>query len=169
MTTACSERVKITKEEAEKRGFKTTKKARKSPVKRIGFDHDPFVAAIHMLRVNIKSLAAEAKIIRIEEKRCGIVYESNLRQHRIGVLRSEARVTLIALALLRGKKFREIDQCKFNCDAEALAIRVFKKLASKLGGTWHLRKLLNMDQTGVAFENTEYTAKIRSWMFEGQY
>lgn len=168
MTTACSERVKMTKEEAEKRGFRTTKKTRKNPLKKIGFPSDPIVAAIHMLRVNVKSLAAESKIIRVEEKRCGIAYESMLRQHRIGVLRSESRVTLIALALLRGRKFREIDQCQFNDETDKLAARVFKKLVAKLGSTWHLKEPLKISH-GQLPTDDEVKIKIRSWMFEGQY
>ena len=68
------------------------------------FGHDPKVAAIHRLRVNIKSLAAEAKIIRHEESRAGFDYYFELNHHRRGNLRYEARLAHLALGFIRGRK-----------------------------------------------------------------
>ena len=62
-----------------------------------------FVSAIHVLRVNIKSLAAEARFIRHEERRAGLCYVDSLRDHRVRVLREESRYSGLALAFIRGK------------------------------------------------------------------
>lgn len=78
---------------------------------------------IKMLKVKIKSLAAEAHIIRLEEKRaCGRrkcpsgvhpdykvwlhrddVLRNSLYRHRLDVVRAEQRVSLLAYAFLRGR------------------------------------------------------------------
>lgn len=71
--------------------------------------YDPRVAAIHMLRVNVKSLAAEAKITRKEEARCGIQYYGMLRDHRVGRLREEARYANLAIAFVRGRAYRQVE------------------------------------------------------------
>lgn len=71
--------------------------------------YDPRVAAIHMLRVNVKSLAAEAKIIRKEEARCGFQYYWKLYDHRVGRLREEARYANLALAFVRGRAYRKVE------------------------------------------------------------
>lgn len=60
------------------------------------------------LKVKLKSLAAEAKIIRAEElkyKKAGRgndPYRNGLYRHRIDVVRREARLTLLAYQFLRG-------------------------------------------------------------------
>lgn len=60
-----------------------------------------------MLKVKIKSLAAEASIIRTEERRARARMQYDLldalHQHRVTVVRAEARATLMAYGLLRGK------------------------------------------------------------------
>lgn len=71
--------------------------------------YDQKVMGIHRLRVNIKSLAAEAKIIRQEAKRCGACYVSYLTEHRRGRLREEARCAHLALAYLRGRTYRQVE------------------------------------------------------------
>lgn len=62
-----------------------------------------FVLAIHKIRSNVKSLAAEARFIRREERRAGLCYFGSLRDHRIRVLREESRYAGLALAYIRGK------------------------------------------------------------------
>ncbi len=64
---------------------------------------------IKMLKVKIKSLAAEARIIRTEERRAlsgrkpdGRLY-GELRDHRRRDVRKEQRASLLAYAFLRGK------------------------------------------------------------------
>lgn len=63
------------------------------------------IAAIHRLRVNVKSLACEARLIRCEERRCGELYRQELRLHRIGRLREEARYAQLALAYARHQPY----------------------------------------------------------------
>lgn len=72
-------------------------------------EHDARIAAIHSLRVNLKSLTAEARIIRQEEQRAGAAYRPALAAHRRGRLRREARLTHLALAFVRGRPYRSIE------------------------------------------------------------
>lgn len=74
------------------------------------------------LRVKIKSLAEEARIIRREERRCRdsltrtvghddqrsalAASFASLRSHRVTDVRREARYSLLAYALIRGRPFR---------------------------------------------------------------
>ena len=65
------------------------------------------------LKVKIKSLAAEARIIRLEEmrahKRGNHALCEGLYQHRRGVVRTEARATQIAYAYLRGHAYAKVE------------------------------------------------------------
>jgi len=70
---------------------------------------DRKVLSVHRLRCNIKSLAAEARIIRGEENRCGQAYRACLSSHRRGRLRDEARYAQLVLAFLRGRKYRMVE------------------------------------------------------------
>ena len=78
------------------------------------YEYDWKVAAIHKLRINVKSLAAEAKIIRQEARRCGACYEMELTLHRRGRLREEARYTHLALAFVRGRPYKSVER-KLGC------------------------------------------------------
>lgn len=80
------------------------------------YTYDWKVAAIHKLRVNIKSLAAEAKIIRREARRAGNFYSWQLTEHRRGRLRQEARITHLALAFVRGRAYRSVEQNSKDMD-----------------------------------------------------
>ncbi len=70
---------------------------------------DPRVQAIHMLRVNVKSLAEEARIIRKEECRAGFEYRWALNIHRRGVLREESRYAQLALAFVRERRYATVE------------------------------------------------------------
>lgn len=63
------------------------------------------------LKVKIKSLAEEARIIRKEEGRAKkrLSIRHGLREHRIGIVRNEARHTNLAYGFLRGKTRQEIE------------------------------------------------------------
>jgi hypothetical protein len=85
------------------------------------FTYNSKVAAIHKLRVNIKSLTAEAKIIRQESRRAGPGYRESLVLHRRGRLREEARYTHLALAYLRGRTHKQAEGgCKLDLDVPKL-------------------------------------------------
>lgn len=65
------------------------------------------------LRVKIKSLAVEARIIRLEEQRAKKRHDTallvSLEQHRKYVVRSEARHSQLAYAFLRGKPYDMVE------------------------------------------------------------
>lgn len=62
------------------------------------------------LKVKIKSLAEEARIIRKETKRAKRVSIKNgLAEHRKGVVRNEARHTHLAYGFLRGREYRQME------------------------------------------------------------
>lgn len=63
---------------------------------------------LSFLRVKIKSLAEEAKIIKLEEKRNKKAREQ-LYLHRINVVRTEARATLLAYGFLKKKPYRLLE------------------------------------------------------------
>lgn len=65
-----------------------------------------------MLRVKIKSLVAEAIIIRQEEKRAAKCQQirNELTEHRKGVLRREARITYLAYGLIKGRSLEQIEK-----------------------------------------------------------
>lgn len=91
------------------------------------------VAAIHSLRCNVKSLAAEAKFIQKEEKRCGKCYRDGLRYHRVSRLREEARYACLALAFTRGRPYLTVEQ-----KAEHLpeVKRLYEKIKRHLGNVF---------------------------------
>ena len=62
-----------------------------------------------MLRVKIKSLAEEARVIRFEEKRSRQPIRDELHHHRVVVVRREARVSQIAYGLIRGRALERIE------------------------------------------------------------
>ena len=64
-----------------------------------------------MLKIKLKSLAAEAKIIRQEEqKRPQHKLREEMYLHRIHVVRAAARETHIAYGLLRGRPLERIEK-----------------------------------------------------------
>jgi hypothetical protein len=63
------------------------------------------------LKIKIKSLAAESKIIRLEEKRAKRTsIRDGLAEHRKGIVRIESRHTHLAYGFLRGKEYRDIEK-----------------------------------------------------------
>jgi hypothetical protein len=62
------------------------------------------------LKVKVKSLAAEAKIIRKEEKRASrLSIRIGLRDHRVGIVRHEARHAQLAYGFLKGRSYAEME------------------------------------------------------------
>lgn len=66
------------------------------------------------LRVKLKSLAEEARIIRIEEMRANenrdYDLQRELRDHRAGIVRRAARETLLAYQYLRGIPYDAVER-----------------------------------------------------------
>ena len=92
---------------------------------------------IHKLRVNVKSLAAEAKIIRQEAKRYpGDSSERGcLNWHRISVVRDEARAAQLAYAFLRNIPYSVVE----SEGSKPVNVGRVSKLAGKYGhwNGWH--------------------------------
>lgn len=82
------------------------------------------VMAIHKLRVNIKSLTAEAKIIRKEASRAGLGYKEQLHLHRVGRLREESRITHLALAYIRERDYNTIESTKKSVNVSKLVDKI---------------------------------------------
>lgn len=76
------------------------------------------------LKVKIKHLAAEARIIRFEELKSFGSQRDSLAVHRRTVVRDAARQAQIAYALIRGKDYRasacRVDQLKHDRDYAAV-------------------------------------------------
>lgn len=66
------------------------------------------------LRVKLKSLAAEAKIIRGEERRANgfrdFSLQNSLREHRTSTVRDASRYTLLAYQYLRGIPYAAVEK-----------------------------------------------------------
>ena len=62
--------------------------------------------AIHKLRVNVKSLAAEARFIRQEIKRAHRDAKYALHGHRVMRVKPEARMAHLALAFFKGTPYK---------------------------------------------------------------
>ena len=68
----------------------------------------------HKLRVKVKSLSEEAKLIRREVARARSPHVKDaLNLHRVHVVRAEARLSQLALAAIRGVAYHRAEQkCK---------------------------------------------------------
>lgn len=62
-------------------------------------------ARLEELRIKIKSLAAEARIIRAREKKLTGLDREKLHNHRVCEVRHEARNSLLAYAFIRGRSY----------------------------------------------------------------
>jgi hypothetical protein len=93
--------------------------------------------AITRARVNIKSLAAEAAIIRTEiRKSKDVDIKNGLHYHRISKLRPEARLANLAIGFLRGRKRSQVEITDKPFDFN----RLYKKIAGFMGGEWAVKK-----------------------------
>lgn len=104
------------------------------------------------LKVKLKSLAAEAKIIRAEEKKAKKYKDqellSGLELHRKDVVRSAARHTLLAYAFIRGVPYKKVEsKCEKAPDLKRIMsmIQKYGEHHQRLGyynpdkeaNTWH--------------------------------
>jgi len=62
------------------------------------------------LKIKIKSLAAEAGIIRKEAEKLKGMARHSLNEHRKGIVRHEARHALLAYGLLRGRPYEAVEK-----------------------------------------------------------
>lgn len=67
-----------------------------------------------MLKIKLKSLAAETRIIRHQEKKTRGALREELYRHRIDVVRKVARDTHIAYGLIRGRTLEQIEPQSYS-------------------------------------------------------
>lgn len=80
-------------------------------MKELTYTEEVKCAAIHALRINVKSLAMESKYNRQETSKIKNHFvKSYLNEHRVHKLREEARITQLALAAVRGEPYILIEQ-----------------------------------------------------------
>lgn len=86
--------------------------------------------SVKFLKVKVKSLAAEARIIRLEEKRAGKnnVVREHLHRHRTRDVRMEQRASLLAYAFLRGRPLAAVEP-KRGAEREWQAAARWKRVA----------------------------------------
>lgn len=114
--------------------------------------------SVVFLKVKVKSLAAEAKIIRHEERRCKNIQRfgdekertvawllrGSLAGHRRGVVRKEARHSLLALGYLRGNLYRAMERtCHENPNWEEV-----ERMVKKYGPPAHNTSFENWKKVG---------------------
>lgn len=129
---------------------------------------DRVTMAIHKLRVNISSLAFEARYLRKEEKRCGICYEAELRDHRVNALRVETRAALLARTILLGRQIGHCENGPFDVDLngrDAMA-KLCAKVCSKLERLGVVRHLLFACPAGMPIKEALVNAVCRWLMGE---
>lgn len=94
------------------------------------------------LRIKAKSLAAEARIIRQEERRIkkipvhkrGSRDIGALRNHRVIVVREAARCTHLAIAYLKGKDYKTVENhCKNEVYRDDYVFPKIAKMVKKYG------------------------------------
>lgn len=90
---------------------------------------------IKQLKVKIKSLAAESRIIRLETNRSKDQQTKwDLAHHRTGIVREEARYSQLAYAFLRGRSYASVEA---KTDKE-LDLKRVEKLVERFGVTYSM-------------------------------
>ena len=82
------------------------------------------------LKIKIKSLAAETKIIKHEESKLHGEARQSLQHHRKTVVRHEARHSLLAYGYMRGRPYRSIEM---KCHEDPNWQKV-QKMVERFGG-----------------------------------
>lgn len=82
------------------------------------------------LRIKVKSLAAEAGIIRAESRKTREMVKWRLNEHRKTVVRDHTRHNILAYGLLRGRTYSEMEKsCREEPDWNRVA-----NIAKRFGG-----------------------------------
>ena len=85
---------------------------------------------VHKLRVNVKSLAAEAKIIREEIRRAETTEARQaLHDHRMTRVRPEARLAHLALAFTRGRPYKMAESTAKSAPVVAELVKKITRVA----------------------------------------
>lgn len=118
------------------------------------------------LKVKIKYLAEEARIIkREEEKARDSALRDSLYRHRIDVVRDEARHSLLAYGLIRGREYAEMEgSTRKSPDFDRV-----EKLARRFGPV--------RERSGPEYEETrgefsrrlsEFEERVRRWIDDAE-
>ena len=94
--------------------------------------------SVKFLKIKLKSLAAESRFIRREERRTynrfGKCVNPALREalylHRIIIVRDEARATLLAYGFLRGRTYRQMENSNRSYPPLGKVARMVRKYGS---------------------------------------
>lgn len=142
------------------------------------------------LKVKAKSLAAESRIIRKEERQLYELmnnnedfregYVNDLHEHRVVDVRNEARATHIVRALLAGKSYTDIERTRkdakeysFWCCVAPRVITIAKKYGGGIAG---ISEMLNVKKATesmpsdgnwhehIKLQEAACNQAIRDWM-----
>ncbi len=117
------------------------------------------------LRVKVKSLADEAKIIRKEEKRARLLsIRIGLRDHRTGIVRHEARHAQIAYGFLKGRSYAEIE----GGAKEAPEWAKVRKMVEKYGSHYSWLDDGSPTRDEAAKHLAETLKRFDQWVIEAQ-
>ncbi len=112
------------------------------------------------LKVKIKSLAEEARIIRKEERVSQGEKREGLHLHRVGTVRREARHALLAYGFIRGLKYCQMEaKCETPPDWEAV-----KRMVVKYGLQGYGWKFWRSGEQAAATE--ELLKRFEAWREE---
>lgn len=107
------------------------------------------------LKVKVKSLTEEARIIR-QLERCPIDVYCELHNHRVWNVRNEARATQLAVAFMKGKKYKTIEPiCK---DDRKLYFTITPRVVAMLKSYYHHRCTEDMVCAWLAGTDAEILA-----------
>ncbi|MHA1952145.1 MAG: hypothetical protein ACW987_20060 [Candidatus Thorarchaeota archaeon] len=85
------------------------------------------------LKVKIKSLAEESRIIRREEKKAETALRNRLHEHRTYDVRRESRAALLAYGYLRGKPLSVVERGAERCfDIDRRAHSIVRKFGTSV-------------------------------------
>lgn len=115
------------------------------------------------LKVKIKSLAAESKIIRREiSKSKDVGLTASLQGHKMMVVRPEARHSLLAYAFLKGKSYSQVEKSARESPDWVKVV----KLVEKFGQCWDWFDINSY--TTLHSRQSEQNKKLLDWIEEAK-
>ena len=110
------------------------------------------------LKVKIKSLSDESRIIRAEERKTSGQIRDLLALHRKGGLRDEARLAHLAYAFIRGKSYRQAEVS----GKRTFDMKRFREMVKRFGPIW------SKDESYKDYCNrlADFLTRIDSWLEE---
>lgn len=121
------------------------------------------------LKIKIKSLAEEARIIKKEEKsgKHLLRHKTGLWQHRISVVRREARVSMLAYACIRNKPYSVVEKAPKKQDEYLFCFfysdkfwEDVQRLARKYGAVFNYGRPLDQERLRLK----EYELYVEKWI-----